>query len=63
VLGEQLTLLVGLPNAVTTFTPRIGSEVLVDFINNDIDQPVIVASLYNGIGEYQQWGCNYLVHP
>jgi type VI secretion system secreted protein VgrG len=33
----------------SSFTPRIGTEVLVDFINNDIDQPVIVASLYNGV--------------
>lgn len=33
----------------SSFTPRIGAEVLVDFINGDIDQPVIVASLYNGV--------------
>lgn len=31
------------------FTPRIGSEVLVDFFNADIDQPVVVAQLYNGV--------------
>jgi len=36
------------PNWGTQFTPRIGTEVLVDFIDNDIDRPVIVAQLYNG---------------
>lgn len=33
------------------FIPRIGQEVLVAFLNNDIDRPVVVASLYNGQGE------------
>ncbi|SFG57694.1 Rhs element Vgr protein [Duganella sp. CF458] len=33
------------------FLPRIGQEVLVQFIENDIDRPVIVAALYNGQGE------------
>ncbi|MCC2954919.1 type VI secretion system tip protein VgrG [Massilia sp. IC2-477] len=36
------------PNWGTVFTPRIGTEVLVDFIEGDIDRPVIVAHLYNG---------------
>jgi type VI secretion system secreted protein VgrG len=36
------------PNWGTVFTPRIGTEVLVDFIEGDIDRPVIVAQLYNG---------------
>jgi type VI secretion system secreted protein VgrG len=36
------------PNWGTQFTPRIGTEVLVDFIEADIDRPVIVAQLYNG---------------
>lgn len=36
------------PNWRSSFTPRIGSEVLVDFIEGDIDRPVIVAALYNG---------------
>jgi type VI secretion system secreted protein VgrG len=36
------------PNWGTMFTPRIGTEVLVDFIEGDIDRPVIVAQLYNG---------------
>jgi len=36
------------PNWGSVFTPRIGTEVLVDFIEGDIDRPVIVAQLYNG---------------
>ncbi|MUG03733.1 type VI secretion system tip protein VgrG, partial [Bacillus tequilensis] len=28
--------------------PRIGSEVLVEFLHGDIDQPVITGQLYNG---------------
>lgn len=36
------------PNWGTVFTPRIGTEVLVDFIEGDIDRPVVVAQLYNG---------------
>jgi type VI secretion system secreted protein VgrG len=31
----------------TMFTPRIGSEVLVDFIEGDVDRPVILGGLYN----------------
>lgn len=30
------------------FVPRIGQEVLVAFLHNDIDRPVVVATLYNG---------------
>ncbi|HEY4541415.1 MAG TPA: type VI secretion system Vgr family protein [Noviherbaspirillum sp.] len=33
------------------FLPRIGQEVLVQFFDNDIDRPVVVAALYNGQGE------------
>lgn len=33
------------------FLPRIGQEVLVQFLGNDIDRPLCVASLYNGRGE------------
>ncbi|GJI95430.1 type IV secretion protein Rhs [Duganella caerulea] len=33
------------------FLPRIGQEVLVQFIENDIDRPIIVGALYNGRGE------------
>jgi type VI secretion system secreted protein VgrG len=36
------------PNWGTQFTPRIGTEVLVDFFEGDIDRPVIVAQLYTG---------------
>mgnify|MGYP003384522423 CR=1 FL=1 len=36
------------PNWGSQFTPRIGTEVLVDFIDGDIDQPIVVACLYNG---------------
>jgi type VI secretion system secreted protein VgrG len=31
------------------FIPRVGDEVLVDFIDGDIDQPVVIGSVYNGI--------------
>jgi uncharacterized protein involved in type VI secretion and phage assembly len=33
------------------FLPRIGQEVMVQFIENDIDRPLIVGALYNGQGE------------
>ncbi|GAB4062475.1 type VI secretion system Vgr family protein [Uliginosibacterium sediminicola] len=36
------------PHWGSVFTPRIGSEVLVDFINGDPDHPLVVAGLYNG---------------
>lgn len=37
--------------AGSQFLPRIGQEVLVQFIENDIDRPIIVGALYNGQGE------------
>jgi type VI secretion system secreted protein VgrG len=33
------------------FLPRIGQEVVVQFIENDIDRPIIVGAVYNGQGE------------
>ncbi|HRH16176.1 MAG TPA: type VI secretion system Vgr family protein [Aquabacterium sp.] len=33
------------------FIPRIGHEVLVGFLSNDIDRPYVHASLYNGRGD------------
>lgn len=36
------------PNWGTKFTPRIGTEVLVDFIEGDMDRPIVVAQLYTG---------------
>ncbi|MCE3605095.1 type VI secretion system tip protein VgrG [Massilia sp. P8910] len=36
------------PNWGSNFTPRIGTEVLVDFIEGDMDRPVVVAQLYTG---------------
>ena len=32
------------------FLPRIGQEVLVQFLENDIDRPMIVGAMYNGQG-------------
>lgn len=31
----------------TQFIPRVGSEVLVDFINGEIDRPIVIGSVYN----------------
>jgi type VI secretion system secreted protein VgrG len=39
------------PNWGSQFTPRIGTDVLVDFIDGDIDRPVIVGQLYTGADE------------
>lgn len=36
------------PNWGTVFTPRIGTEVLVDFIEGDMDRPIVVAQLFTG---------------
>ncbi|KRB83696.1 type VI secretion system Vgr family protein [Duganella sp. Root198D2] len=33
------------------FLPRIGQEVLVQFLENDIDRPLVISALYNGQGE------------
>jgi type VI secretion system secreted protein VgrG len=42
---------VGQRSTACQFLPRIGQEVLVKFIEGDIDRPVIVGALYNGRGE------------
>jgi len=36
------------PNWGSQFTPRIGTEVLVDFIEGDMDRPLVLAQLYTG---------------
>ena len=34
----------------SSFIPRVGQEVLVDFIEGDIDRPVVTGTVYNGQG-------------
>ncbi|MDH0172914.1 type VI secretion system tip protein VgrG [Stenotrophomonas sp. GD04145] len=39
------------PGVGSQFLPRVGQEVVVDFINGDIRRPLVVGALYNGRGE------------
>lgn len=39
------------PGVGAQFLPRVGQEVLVTFLEGDIDRPLIVGTLYNGRGE------------
>ena len=39
------------PGMGQQFIPRIGQQVLVDFIDADIDRPLVVGALYDGRGE------------
>jgi type VI secretion system secreted protein VgrG len=37
-------------NFGSSFIPRIGQEVILDYIEGDIDRPIVIGSLYNGKG-------------
>ncbi|AWH52941.1 type VI secretion system tip protein VgrG [Stenotrophomonas sp. ESTM1D_MKCIP4_1] len=39
------------PGVGAQFLPRIGQEVLVGFLEGDIDRPLVLGALYNGRGE------------
>ena len=39
------------PNWGSAFLPRIGQEVLLDYVEGDIDRPLVIGSLYNGKGQ------------
>ncbi|MDT0358632.1 type VI secretion system Vgr family protein [Herbaspirillum huttiense F1] len=39
------------PGMGMQFLPRIGQEVLVQFIENDLERPIVLGTLYNGRGE------------
>jgi type VI secretion system secreted protein VgrG len=35
----------------SVFTPRLGQEVLISFVNGDIDRPLVIGSVFNGQGQ------------
>ncbi|UUS14034.1 phage baseplate assembly protein V [Stenotrophomonas sp. CD2] len=39
------------PGVGSQFLPRIGQEVLIGFLEGDIDRPLVLGALYNGRGE------------
>ncbi|WP_297142898.1 DUF2345 domain-containing protein, partial [Thermomonas sp.] len=39
------------PGVGSQFLPRIGQEVLVGFLEDEIDRPIVLGALYNGLGE------------
>ncbi|KAG1197562.1 hypothetical protein G6F35_012788 [Rhizopus arrhizus] len=39
------------PGVGSQFLPRVGQEVVVDFINGDLCRPIVMGALYNGRGE------------
>jgi len=43
-------------NYGSSFIPRLGQEVLVGFTHGDIDRPMVLGALYNGIGATDQTG-------
>lgn len=40
----------------SSFIPRIGQEVILDYIEGDIDRPIVVGTLYNGRGNEDAQG-------
>jgi type VI secretion system secreted protein VgrG len=38
------------PNWGSSFIPRIGQEVILDYLEGDLDRPIVIGSLYNGKG-------------